>query len=195
MTEINAENYDIVVFEDRRRRGFFATENDALVQKVIQHSPTSVLLMRQRSSKLKKMMICSGGTDISEPAIKMGAKIASKMNMETTLVHVEGPVPMIYSIAGVKDEKLRNIMDEDTPLAKHLINCDDIFNKSGLEVEKQILHGVVDETIIDAAHEGKFDLVVLGASWSKSKLAGFLMGDITKELIKRLASAILIVKT
>jgi len=195
MTEINAEHYDVVVFEDRRRRGFFATEHDALVQKVIQHSPTSVLLVRQRSSKLEKMMICSGGPEISEPAIKIGSNIASKMKMETTLVHVEGPVPTIYSIDGVKEEKIKNIMDEDTPLAKHLVRCDEIFEKHDLNVEKLILHGVVDETIIDAAHKGDIDLVVLGASWSRSKLAGFLMGDITKELIKRMASAILIVKS
>ena len=70
-----------------------------------------------------------------------------------------------------------------------------LFEESGLEVEKLILHGVVDETIIETAYERDIDMVVLGASWSKKKLAGFLMGDITKELIKRMGSAILIVKT
>ena len=195
MELIEEGQYDIVVFEDRRRRGFFATEHDALVQKVIQHSPTSVLLIRQRSSKFEKMMICSGGTSISEPAIKLGAKIASKLNMETTFLHVEGTVPAIYNVAGVKDEKLNHILREDTPLAKHLTENDKLFEESGLEVEKLILHGVVDETIIETAYERDIDMVVLGASWSKKKLAGFLMGDITKELIKRMGSAILIVKT
>ena len=194
MDVLRKGQYDIVVFEDRRRRGLFATEQDQIVQKVILNTPTSVLLVRQMSSKLEKMMICSGGTAISEPAIELGAKIASKMEMETSLLHVEGPVPAFYNIAGVKDEHLNNILDEKTPLAKHLIKCSEIFSGHALEVEKMIEHGVVDETIIDCAHKKEIDLVVLGASWSKKKLSGFLMGDITKELIKRMSSAILIVK-
>jgi nucleotide-binding universal stress UspA family protein len=194
MALIEEGEYDIVVFEDRRRRGFFATEQDNLVQKVIQCSPTSVLLVRQMSNKFERMMICSGGTEISEPAIELGAKIASKLEMETSLLHVEGTVPTIYNLTGVKEERLKNILGEETPLAKHLGRCEEIFSEHGLEVKKLIEHGVVDETIIDTAHQEKIDLVVLGASWSRKKLAGFLMGDITKELIKRMGSAILIVK-
>lgn len=195
MAIIEEGSYDLVVFEDRRRRGLFSTEHDALVQKIIQNSPTSVLLIRQRSSKFNKMMICTGGTSISDPAIKLGAKIASKLNMETKLLHVEGTVPAIYNVAGVKDDKLGNIMSEGTPLAKHLLGNEKVFESYGLDVEKLIKHGVVDETIIEEAHKYDMDMVVLGASWSKKKLKGFLMGDITKELINRMASAILIVKT
>ena len=195
MALIKAENYDLAVFEERRRRGIFPTEQDSLVQKVIQHSPIPILLLRQKSNKFEKVLICSGGTNISEPAIELGANIASKLNAETALLHVEDKVPTIYRIAGVRNDKLSNIMSEDTPLAKHLHRCGEIFKEHDLKIETLIKHGVVDETIIDTAHKDNFDLVVLGASWSRKKLAGFLMGDITSELIKRMNSAILIVKT
>lgn len=195
MDLLDAEEYDLAVFEERRRRGIFPTEQDSLVQKVIKHSQIPILLLRQKSNKFNKMLICTGGTEISEPVINMGAKLASKMEIETTLLHVEGSVPVLYNIAGVKDEPLKNIIEEETPLAKHLKKCDEIFGDNKIKCDAMIKHGVVDETIIETAHNGHYDLVILGASWSRKKLTGFIMGDTTKELIKRMNSAILIVKS
>jgi len=193
LKEIEDGDYDIVVMGIRRRRRVVPSAYRLLSQKIIKYSPIPVLLVREASHKLEKILICTGGLEISEPVVKLSANIARSAHLKATLLYVAGAVPSMYTGMDEIEERLDEVLETDTPLAKHLRMSAELLAKNNIEAQVEFRHGDVAESIILEAEEGDHDLIVLGTSGSNT-FAGMLLGNVTQQVINRAKCAVLVVK-
>jgi len=191
--EIEANGYDMVIMYVRQRRRVLPSSFRFLSQKIIKLSPIPIMLVRKTNLKLERLLICTGGQDISEPVIRLSAKLAGMAGLQTTLLYVSGVVPSMYTGMNVMEETLEDLLGTDTPLANHLRACAELLSENNVKAEIEIRHGDVAGSILNEAKEEKHDLIVLGSSENNS-LAGMLLGNVTQQIINRAESAVLIVK-
>lgn len=193
LKEIEGGDYDIVLIGLRQRRRVVPSAYRLLSQKIIRQSPIPVMLVRDADLRLERLLICTGGQDISEPVVKLSANLAEKAGLKATLLYVGGAVPSMYTGMEGIEGKLDELLETDTPLANHLRTSAEMLAENNLEAQVEIRHGDVAESILLEAEEGDYDLIVLGTSGS-STLAGLLLGNVTQQIINRACCAVLIVK-
>jgi nucleotide-binding universal stress UspA family protein len=194
LEEVSQEEYDLVVLEARRRKKFIPDKRLSMAQKILECSPISVLLVRHANFKLERMLICTSGSELSEPVVQFSSRLAAMAGLPVSLLFVSSAVPSMYTGSEVAKDTLEEILESDTPLSMHLHRCQEIFKEYKLESSLVLRHGVVTEAILEESKQGGYDLIAMGASKSKKDLSGFLLGDVTREVIDRAQSAVLVVK-
>jgi nucleotide-binding universal stress UspA family protein len=193
LEEIEGGEYDIAVLGIRRRRRLVPSAYRILSQKIIKQSPIPVMLVRESNLKLERILVCTGGQEISVRVVKFSAEFAQAADLEATLLYVAGAVPSMYTGMEEIEERLDELLETDTPLAKHLRMSAELLAKNNIEAQVEFRHGDVAESIILEAQEGDYDLIVLGTSGSNT-IAGMLLGNVTQQVINRASCAVLIVK-
>jgi nucleotide-binding universal stress UspA family protein len=193
LNEIETEDYDMVIMGIRQRRRVVPSAYRVLSQKIIKNSPIPVMLVREANLKLERILICTGGQDISEPVVKLSANLAGTASLQATLLYVTGAVPSMYTGMVEMEESLEKLLERDTPLANHLRTSAEMLAQNNVEAEVELRRGDVAEAILQEAEEGDYDLIVLGTSGSNS-FAGFLLSNVTQQIINHACCAVLIVK-
>jgi nucleotide-binding universal stress UspA family protein len=151
------------------------------------------MLVRHVSRKLERMLVCTGGLEISDPVVNLSAKLADQAGLKATLLTVSTAVPSMYTGMEEIEETLEELLETDTPVAQHLRHSAEQLTKSGVPAEIKIRHGDVVEAILEETLEGNYDLVVLGET-EGATLRGLLLGNVTQQIINRAPSAVLISK-
>ena len=164
-----------------------------MIQKIIKQSEIPVLLVRKSSENLDRMLVCTGGLEISEPVVSLSARLAGQVGMQATLLTVSAPVPSMYTGMDEMEETLEEVLETETPLSLHLRKSAEMLTKSGINAEIKVNHGDVVEAILEEAGSALYDLVVLGSTegWT---LRGLLLGNVTQQIINRAPCAVLVVK-
>jgi nucleotide-binding universal stress UspA family protein len=165
-----------------------------LDQDITSHSLKSVLVVKERCSDLKRVLICTCGKDIANPVIEFGAYLAHSTQAKATLLHVTSSVPSMY--AGLKklDEHLLDLLKTDTPVAQHLRTAAAHFEQKGVDAQLILRHGSVQEEILREAQSGDYDLIAIGGSKSAASLKGWLIGDVTQEIVGQAECPVLVVR-
>ena len=193
LDEIKVENYDMVIMGIRQRRRVVPSSYRMLSQKIIKQSPIPVMLVRATDPNLERILICTGGQDISDPVIELSANLAGTAGLKATLLYVTGAVPSMYTGMVEMEEKLEKLLETDTPLAKHLRASAELLAQNNVEAQIELRRGDVAESILREAAEGSYDLIVLGISGSNT-LAGMLLGNVTQQIVNHASCAVLVVK-
>jgi nucleotide-binding universal stress UspA family protein len=195
LEEINEETYDLVILKARQAnqiKDFFKTK---IGQKVSQEAPISVLVVKKQQPELNRILICTSGADIADPVVEMGSWLAEETQAKATLLHVTGSIPSMYTGLEKVEEHLPEILQTDTPMAQHLRHAVDVLARRNVEAELELRHGVVPDEILQEAKTGHYDLIVLGASKAFTHFAGWLMGDVTAQVLKASRCPVLVVRT
>jgi nucleotide-binding universal stress UspA family protein len=100
----------------------------------------------------------------------------------------------MYTGLGTIEETLPELLQTDTPAARHLRWGAEILDQLGLRAELELRHGVAAEEILREALEGDYDLIVIGARYVASRLRGLLMGDVTRQIVDRAPCPTLVVR-
>jgi nucleotide-binding universal stress UspA family protein len=194
LEEIDSGNYDLIILKACqvvKTKKFLAPK---LERRVAQQAPISVLVVKQKEPILNRILICTSGVDISGPVIEMGAWLAHSTQAKVTLLHVTGSIPYKYTGLGKIQEHLPEILQTDTPMARHLRQAVSIFVKEKVDADLELRHGSVSDEILMEARTGNYDLIMLGASKISTKPTGWLMGDITYQVINAARRSILVVR-
>jgi nucleotide-binding universal stress UspA family protein len=193
LDEMETNHYDMLVLGLRRRRRIVPSSYRFLSQKLVRKSPLPVLLVRKVNLQLRRILICSGGLDISMPVVKTSARLAGSAKVKATLLHVLSNVPSMYTGMGEMEETLNEVLATDTPLSQHLKTSAEVLAQHDIDSKIEIRQGAVAEEILKEADEGNYDLIALGDA-DRYSVPRFLMGDITQQIINRSKSAVLVVK-
>jgi len=191
--ELEKESYEMVLMGVHRRQRVIPSHFRLVSQRIIKQSPIPIMLVRDIRGKLERMLVCTGGLEISEPVVELSTKLAGKTGMQATLLTVSTAVPSMYTGMMEMEETLQELLETETPLAQHLRHSAEIFANKGIPAEIKLRHGNVVEAILEETEEGQYDVVVLGQTQSQS-LRGLLLGNITQQIINRAPSAVLISK-
>lgn len=195
LVKVEKGNYDLVVIGARRETGLTQQLLGSVAQKVTRRVPTSVLVAREVGPSLDRILICTGGIAVADPVIETGARLAGASHARATLLHVTSPVPSMYTGLDDITETLPELLQTDTPIARHLRHGAEILARRQVTAELGLRYGVADDEILREARQGSYDLVVIGASGTAGRLKEWLLGNVTRQIVERAPCSVLVVKT
>jgi nucleotide-binding universal stress UspA family protein len=182
-----------MLFGVRPRKRVIPSQFRRLSQKIIRQADVPVMLVRDECQSLEKILVCSGGQEISAPVVELSSKLAGRAGLKATLLTVSPSVPSMYTGMAEIEETMEELLETETPMAQHLRASAELLTGRGIEAEIEIQHGDVVEAILEEANVGGYDLIVLGAAEGMT-WRGLLLGNVTQQIINRAASAVLVVK-
>jgi len=194
LEEINSGNYDLIILKSRQAvqiKDFLMTK---IGRRVARQSPISVLVVKKKHPELNRILICTSGKDVADPVIEMGANLARSTSAKVTLLHVTGSIPNMYIGLDKIEEHIPDILQTNTPMANHLRHAVNTLVQEKVGAELELRHGVVSDEILIEAQTGNYDLIILGASKASTSLTGWLMGDITYQIIRGARCPVLVVR-
>lgn len=194
LEEMETQEYDMLLLNVRPRQRLVPSAFRFLSQRIINRSPIPVMLVREDNFKFEQILVCTGGQNISEPLVKLSAVLAGKAKLKATLLYVRGAVPSMYTGMGEIEETLEELLETDTPISKHLRQMAEVLAEHDVDAQLEIRNGDVVSAILKEAHEGDYDLIVVGAS-GRVNMASLLLGNITQQIINRAKSAVLVYKS
>jgi len=183
LEEIKHGNYDLIILKARQAIQIKDFLKAKIGRRIAQQSPISVLVVKQEQSNLKRILICTSGADIADPVIEIGSWLAQSTSAQVTLLHVTGSIPAMYTGLDKIEEHLPEILQTETPMAQHLRQAVNLLVQEKIDAELELRHGSVADEILIEAQTGNYDLIILGSSKASTKLSGWLMGDITSQII------------
>jgi len=187
-------NYDLVVIGavHKETRGAFWMSSKSY--KIIKRIHPPVLLVAGRTAAIKRVLICSGGKQYIDPAVRLTGILARAMNASVTLFHVMPELPAIYARLPRIEEPLERLLASSSELGKNLRSEKESLECLGITTEVHLAQGSVLEEILREIHSGNYDLVVTGSALSRT-LRTYVLGDISREIVNRAACAVLVVRS
>jgi len=191
--ELDPEEHELVVLGTSGGLGDRVATR--LSRRLAERIADSVLLIRKPPAELKRILICTGGHEVSNIVIERGLKLAAATGAQVTILHVVSSSPMMYTGLQALDETLPDILARETPLAKHLRQAAIRAEQAGVEAKLELRHGVVAEEILRAEEVGRFDLIVIGAPEPKRIFSRLALGSVGPQLFSSATSSILVART
>jgi nucleotide-binding universal stress UspA family protein len=191
LEEVDEGDYDLVVITASRigryPRGLSVSRD------ILAKMSCTVVIAKNPKPEIKRILMCTGGLSISEAMISVGAKVAGALRAKITLMHVAAHVPSMYTGLETIEETVSELLQTDTPIAKHLRRCARTLAKSGVESELKLRHGEAVFEITREMDVNDYDLVILGASGASTGLKEWLLGNVTKEIIDLVGIPVMVV--
>ena len=161
---------------------------------IIRRTRSSVLIVQDPKPEFSRILICTGGLDLSEPAIEAGAQLAKAVQAEVYLLHVAGAIPSMYTGLDEIEETLPELLSTETPIAQHLRRSAEILDRYEVQSHIKLRHGVVTEEIVREVTLSDYDLIISGTPEKTHPIKRMLLGDVIENVIKNTTCSFLIVK-
>jgi nucleotide-binding universal stress UspA family protein len=144
----------------------------------------------------KKILAAVQVDSDSSPILDLAGALASWSQAELDLIHVfetagyEGPRELTWTdgIAQPVDGEVGSWRS-----AQAMARMLERLGALGLPALRgNLIHGVVETTLVDRVHKGGFDLLIVGTH-SHSRLEGLISGDVARDLVRICPCPLLIV--
>ena len=194
LSETQEGRYDLTVIGALQGGGLTQQLLGSVAQKVVRRIGTSVVVVRNIGASLERVLICTGGTDVAVPVIETGGWLARAAHAQVTLLHVTCPAAGMYTGLDAIEETLSQLLQTDTPTARHLRHGAEILERHQVAVELRLRQGIAADEILRETREGDYDLVVIGASGAAGRLREWLLGNVTRQIVEHSPCSVLVVK-
>jgi nucleotide-binding universal stress UspA family protein len=143
-----------------------------------------------------KILVCTDGSEHSQKALEEASIIAKGCNAdEVAIIHVyEIFVPLI-SFSVEQMESIRRLTKERKKIRKKMLSeALNFFKEKNIKARTVLKEGHPADTIIKVAHEGGFDMIVIG-SRGISGLQKLFLGSVSNAVIHEAKNcSVLVVK-
>jgi nucleotide-binding universal stress UspA family protein len=187
-------HFDLVVIGAMRKETRGAFWMSSKTYKIIKRIHPPVLVAMEKTSDIKRILICTAGRKYIENAVALAGRIASRMQAAVTLLHVMPEPPAVYARLHRLEVDVNAILNSKSELGLSLREQKQSLESLGVTVEVKLRQGPVITEVFDEIHEGNYDLVVTGSSLSRSGLRTYILGDVTREIVNRCDCAVLVVR-
>jgi nucleotide-binding universal stress UspA family protein len=194
LAEVRQANHDLLILGAHREASTTGRLLGSVTQQIIRRAPVSVLVVRRPKSGLQRTLICTGGADVSKPVIGIGGWLTRAINAQATLLHIVSPVPSMYTGLEDIEETLPELLRTDTPIAQHLRDGAEILAQHQVSAALRLRYGVAADEILRETHEKDYDLVIIGASGTAGRLKGWLLGNVTRQIVEHAPCSVLVVR-
>jgi nucleotide-binding universal stress UspA family protein len=189
------DEFDIVFIGAEQRGNSGPFWRSAKAYKIIKTVHPSVLVVVGRPSQLRKILLCSSGTDIIGDAVELVGRLAAPLQATVTIMHVLPEPPVLYAEMIPQDADGNGVIEGNSSLGKTLRRHREQLQKAGITVRIELRHGIVGSEVLSALHHDGYDLVVTGKTLARGPIESYIMGDVTREIVNRAACPMLIVRT
>jgi nucleotide-binding universal stress UspA family protein len=155
--------------------------------------PCCLLIVKNPMAGINRILICTGGIQGSESLINVGAEIASVTGADATLFHVTANVPSMYTGLKTIEETLDELLQTDTPIARHLRRGAEILAEKNIQAELKLRHGSAVYEIVREIDREKYDLVIVGASGADTMIKEWFYGNITQNVVDAVGIPVMVV--
>lgn len=186
--------YDLVVIGAVRKgtRGPFLMS--AKAYRVIKAVEPSVLVVIGDRTKLRRILICSGGEKYIDRAVEFSGELAREMEASITLFHVMAEPPAGYAELMEMEKDVNLLLHSSSELGRNLSREKEVLDVMGVAADVRLRHGLVISEVFKEIRRGDYDLVVTGSSPSGGNLRTYIMGNITREIVNRAECPVLVVR-
>jgi nucleotide-binding universal stress UspA family protein len=142
---------------------------------------------------LKNILVCTGGPAATKATVTTAASLARATGSRATLLHVAVAVPSMYTGLAQLGETLPELLQTDTPTARHLRDSAALMRAHKVEADLELRHGIPANEILRAIERSSFDLLVIGAS-ARQGLDRLLLDEVSLKLVDESAIPVLVVR-
>jgi nucleotide-binding universal stress UspA family protein len=134
---------------------------------------------------VKKILVSVGGLGYDVNAEHIAMQIAMKCGAELVFLHIVPPIDLNYPTAETISKNWQHLTETDTPVGRSLRQSLENARTVGVNASVKVRHGNVIEEIIAESHEGNYDLVSMGSSYSVHSLRQMYSANVTSEIMER----------
>ena len=194
LDQTSKTNYDLVVIGAGRPRAagrYWRSEKTYEFIKAIQ---PPVLVAIGECKRLKRFLVCTGGKEFIEQAVQLTGKLAAAVGASVTLLHVMAEPPAVYADLVSLEEDVDRLLGSGSELGMNLLQQKKELERIGVSAEVRVRHGIVIDQVFEEVREGDYDLIVTGTSQARGLLRHYIMGDLTRSILNRANSPVLVAR-
>lgn len=195
LEQSSSAKYDLVIIGSRRTRTsgpYWRTEK---TYEVIKAVPPPVLVAIGDCQQLKKFLVCTGGKQYIDDAVRLTGQMAAAVGGSVTLLHVMAEPPAIYAGLVRLEEDLDFLLESGSELARNLVRQKQELESLGVEVSVRVRHGIVVDQVFEEAHAPRHDIIVTGSSPARGAMRHYIMGDLTRMIVNRADCPVLVARS
>ena len=187
-------HFDMVVIGAARKgtSGPFWISSKAY--KIIKSIRPAVLVVLEKTTAIKRILICTSGQKYTESAIALTGQIARGTQASVTLFHVLPEPPAMYARLHRLEMNVASVLNSKSELGRNLREQKHTLETLKAPTEVKLRQGSVLHEIHREIETGNYDLVVSGSSLSRGSLRTYVLGDVTREIVNRSNCAVLVVR-
>lgn len=163
--------------------------------KIIKRIHPPVLMTLEKTTAIKRILVCTGGHKHIANAINLTGQIARGMQASVTLFHVMPETPAFYAGLRRLELNVETILNSKSELGRNLRDQKQALEALNVPVEIKLREGEVSAEIRHEILGGGYDLVVTGSSLSSGSLRTYMLGDVTREIVNRANCAVMVVRS
>jgi nucleotide-binding universal stress UspA family protein len=189
-------DYDMLVIGSSVVKGFLGVLLQSITRKVTSQAENSVLVVKEDRPLLRRILICTGGQQVSRSVVKAGARLARAAGAEVKLLHVADPMPAMYAGLDTMEETLAELLQSNTPIARHLRWSAEVLASYEITAELALHRGIAVNEILREASESDCDLLVIGAQVENASwLNELLISTVTPQVVDHAPCSVLVVRS
>jgi nucleotide-binding universal stress UspA family protein len=189
---LNVNPVDFLVigaFNDRGAGSARATGITA--HRLIQHAPTSVLMMKGETAQIRRILVAAALDD--DIVVKVASSLAQQLGAQLDLFHVV-PQPAATGLPTTEDNEivLHEVMAQQNKLAAVVDAWRTELALHGFGEEQLHLYaGDALHTVLDFAHRDLYDLIVVGSQSGP----GHFLGSVANGVVQFADQSVFVVRT
>ena len=194
LDQTSKTNYDLVVIGGRRPRAAGRYWRSGKTYEVIKTIQPPVLVAIGEGKRLKRFLVCTGGKEFIEQAVQLTGKLAAAVEASVTLLHVMAEPPAVYADLVSLEEDVDRLLGSGSELGMNLLQQKKELERIGVSAEVRVRHGIVIDQVFEEVREGDYDLIATGTSQARGLLRHYIMGDLTRSILNRANSPVLVAR-
>jgi nucleotide-binding universal stress UspA family protein len=193
LAEINSDRYHLVIIGARDKPTFEDLLLGSVARSIVSKSQISVIIVREPTHHLKRLLLCTPGPERSEHVIQAGIRLAEASQANVTLLYVTEASPQMYTGLKKLQENLEELLKRDTPLARHLRDTVARLRSQNIETLLELRHGLPAEEILTAVEQNDYDLLIIGGPAFRG-LSQLLMDQVYMPIVDHSPRPVLVVR-
>ena len=194
LDQTSKANYDLVVIGARQTEAAGRYWRSAKTYELIKAIQPPVLVAIGECKRLKRFLVCTGGKEFIEQAVQLTGKLAVAVEASVTLLHVMAEPPAVYADLVNLEEDVDRLLASGSELGMNLLQQKKELERIGVSAEVRVRHGIVIDQVFEEVREGDYDLIVTGTSQARGLLRHYIMGDLTRSILNRATSPVLVAR-
>ena len=191
LAEVKEKKLDFVVVSASRLGDY--SKKLSVNREILPQMPCCVVVVKNPKEDIKRILMLTGGLQTSESMINIGAKFASVLSAQVTLMHVVANVPSMYTGLETIEETLEELLQTNTPVSNHLRRCAQILDKNNVPSKIMLKHGEPVYEIIRETDRQDYDLVIIGASGASAGIREWFFGNVTRDVLDLIGIPVMVV--
>ncbi len=197
LKHLNSKPTDMIFMGPFHDRGAgSSTAIGPTAQRLAQNAPTSVWMHKGRKTTLRRILACVAVDDTA--VVNVAAQLAHATGATLNVLHVVPPTAASYLSTSVTKEMVNasipvvQALAQGTHLSTLLQSWTDQLEREGFGQESLLLErGAAPEVILKTAHDGGYDLIVVGSQSGP----GQFLGSVANGVVRYAEQSVLVVRT